>query len=192
MPLGWLARSVNDGLMVTELVERVDTEDRVLDIVERGQAIRNGWLHRVSTTICRDERGRVLVYRRPGDLSRFPGYHDVCFGGAVGVGESYEAAAGRELSEELGVEVDVRPVLTFLCDGEISSYWLGVHEALLSGEVEPDPDEIACVAWMTLDELARAVQQHRFIPDGQEAFARYLAVTGSSSRETCMTDGSGM
>lgn len=165
---------------MTELVERVDQQDRVLGIVERGEAIHNGWLHRVSTTICRDERGRVLVYRRAGDLTRFPGYHDVCFGGAVGVGESYEAAAGRELAEELGVEVEVRPVLTFLCDGQISPYWLGVHEAVLPVEVEPDPNEVAWAGWMTLDELARAVQRHRFIPDGQEAFARYLALTAPS------------
>ncbi|MDP4512012.1 NUDIX domain-containing protein [Nonomuraea turcica] len=43
-------------------------------------------------------------------MSRFPGYYDVMVGGAVGVGvgESYEEAAVRELAEELGVRVPVR------------------------------------------------------------------------------------
>ncbi|MGW0199478.1 NUDIX domain-containing protein [Nonomuraea sp. NPDC003201] len=91
----------------------------------RDDAIRRGWLHRIATTVCRDELGRFLVYRRAGGLSGYPGYHEVAFGGAVDVGESYQAAASRELAEELGVDVPVREVVTFLCHGEIGSYWLG-------------------------------------------------------------------
>ncbi|MGP3920884.1 NUDIX domain-containing protein [Nonomuraea sp. 10N515B] len=48
-------------------------------------------------------------------MSRFPGYYDVMVGGAVGVGESYEEAAVRELAEELGVRVPVRFLFKFLC-----------------------------------------------------------------------------
>lgn len=36
-------------------------------------------------------------------------------GGAVNVGESYEQAAVRELTEELGVRVPVRFLFKFLC-----------------------------------------------------------------------------
>ncbi|MFI9848666.1 hypothetical protein ACIHFD_67525 [Nonomuraea sp. NPDC051941] len=48
---------------MTELVERVDGQDRVLGVVDRDDAIRRGWLHRIATTVCRDELGRFLVYR---------------------------------------------------------------------------------------------------------------------------------
>jgi 8-oxo-dGTP pyrophosphatase MutT (NUDIX family) len=160
---------------MSELVERVDAHDRVLGVVERGEAIRKRWLHRVATTICRDREGRVLVYRRPEGLSRFPGHYDVCFGGAVGVGESYQAAAARELEEELGVRAETRLLFTYLCDGRISPYWLGVHDAIITGDIEPDPAEVAWCGWMTESELHAAVRRWRFIPDGQEAFARYLA-----------------
>lgn len=79
-----------------ELVERVDDQDRVLGVVvSRRQAIREGWLHRVAVTVCRDERGRILVHRRSEQLSRFPGLYEVVVGGAVDVGESYEQAAAR-------------------------------------------------------------------------------------------------
>lgn len=100
-----------------EPVERVDDQDRVLAVVERGEAIRRGWLHRIATTICRDQHGRVLVYRRPENRSRFPGHHEVMFGGAVEVGETYEQAAARELAEELGVDAPVRFLFKFLCRG---------------------------------------------------------------------------
>lgn len=163
---------------VTEFVEHVDDQDRVLGVVDRGAAVRHGWLHRISTSVCRDEDGRFLVYRRAEGLTRFPGYYEVTFGGAVNVGESYHAAAARELAEELGVHVPVRFVLKFLCHGELGSYWLGIHEAVIAGAIDPDSREVAWLGWMTGPELREAVQRHRFIPDGQEAFRRYLAAQG--------------
>ncbi|MET9343208.1 NUDIX domain-containing protein [Nonomuraea sp. NPDC003804] len=51
---------------------------------------------------------------------RFPGHYDVMVGGAVGVGESYEDAAARELVEELGAGVPVRFLFTFVCQDGIS------------------------------------------------------------------------
>jgi 8-oxo-dGTP pyrophosphatase MutT (NUDIX family) len=165
---------------VTELVERVDDEDHVLGVVGRDEAVRHGWLHRIAATVCRDEGGRFLVSRRAGDLSRFPGYHEVTFGGAVNVGESYRAAAARELAEELGVHVPVVLVVKFLCQGEIGPYWLGVHEAVITGDVAPDALAVSWVGWMNRAELNRAMQQHCFIPDGQEALRRYLGAREAS------------
>ena len=45
--------------VVDELVERVDGQDRVVGVVTRREAIREGWLHRVAVTVCRDDRGRI-------------------------------------------------------------------------------------------------------------------------------------
>ncbi|AXE86122.1 NUDIX domain-containing protein [Streptomyces sp. Go-475] len=159
-----------------EPVERVDEQDRVVGVVDRDEAIRNGWLHRVATTVCRDPRGRVLVYRRPEHVSRFPGQYDWLIGGAVGVGESYEEAAVRELAEELGVRVPVRPVVRFLCRGAISPYWLGVHEAVVSGPLTPEPSEIAWHGWFGERELREALRRWAFVPDGVDALRRYLAL----------------
>lgn len=93
-----------------ELVERVDEEDRVIGVVDRGEAIEKGWLHRVATTVCRDPGGRILVHRRPESVSRFPGQYNWLVGGA----------AARELAEELGVFGASRLVFRFLCLGENS------------------------------------------------------------------------
>jgi 8-oxo-dGTP pyrophosphatase MutT (NUDIX family) len=163
---------------VDELVERVDGLDRAVGVVGRREAIRERWLHRIATTVCRDPEGRVLVYRRPDHASRFAGCHEVMFGGAVGVGESYELAAARELVEELGVVTPVRFLFKFRCDGAISPYWLGVHEAVISGEVAADPREVAWYGWMTPERLALVVRTWPFVPDGQEAYRRYLALSG--------------
>ncbi|WP_442905947.1 hypothetical protein [Kitasatospora sp. NBC_00458] len=44
-------------------VERVDADDQVIGVVDRGEATRHGWLHRVASTGCRGAEGRVLVHR---------------------------------------------------------------------------------------------------------------------------------
>ncbi|MFB7931901.1 MULTISPECIES: NUDIX hydrolase [Streptomyces] len=170
---------------MSELVERVDEQDRVLGVVERGEAIERRWLHRVATTVCRDPEGRILIHRRQEGVSRFPGQYNWLIGGAVEVGESYGEAAARELTEELGVRAPVRFVFKFLCDGLISPYWLGLHEAVVTEVLAPDPSEIAWCGWVTEGELRDAIGQWSFVEDGVEALRRYLAqpVPGGSGRQ---------
>ncbi|WP_435836133.1 NUDIX domain-containing protein [Streptomyces albogriseolus] len=133
---------------MTELVERVDDDDRVIGLVDRGEAIRRRWLHRVATVVCRDTRGRILVHRRPPDAARFPDGVNFMVGGASEPGETYEEAAARELTEELGVRARPRFVFRFRCAGVISPYWLGLHEAVVTGLVAPRPgrDRLARLA----------------------------------------------
>ncbi|MFC5910550.1 NUDIX hydrolase [Streptacidiphilus monticola] len=165
-----------------ELVERVDKEDRVLAVVERGEAIRRQWLHRVATTVCRDPEGRFLVHRRPDDDSRFPGQLNWLLGGAVNVGESYEGAAARELAEEIGVRTFPRFVFKYLCRGEISPYWLAVHEATITGQITPDASEVSWFTWLTEAELRDVLRSPTFVSDAREAFTRYRALTEGAER----------
>ncbi|MFC9506602.1 NUDIX domain-containing protein [Streptomyces sp. NPDC057002] len=119
-------------------------------------------------------------------MSRFPGQYNWLIGGAAEAGESYEEAAARELTEELGVRTPVRFVFKFLCDGLISPYWLGVHETVVAGGIAPDPSEIAWHGWLTEGELREAFGQRTFVEDGVDVFRRYhLArpVPGQSGRQ---------
>ncbi|MFJ1810173.1 MULTISPECIES: NUDIX domain-containing protein [unclassified Streptomyces] len=169
---------------VDELVERVDGRDRAVGVVSRRQAIREGWLHRVAVTVCRDDRDRILVHRRSEQLSRFPGLHEVVVGGAVNVGESYEQAAARELAEELGIRGIrglPRLLFTFINRSGLSPHWLGVHEAVMPAAVVPDPDEVAWHGWLTEPELRSALLEWRFTPDSHEAFSRYLTFRTAQS-----------
>ncbi len=93
----------------------------------------------------------------------------------MGIGESYEQAAARELAEELGVRVQPRLLFTFLNRSGLSPHWLGVHEAVVPSAVAADPDEIAWHGWLTEPELRQALLEWRFAPDSHEAFNRYLA-----------------
>ncbi|PWI45021.1 NUDIX domain-containing protein [Streptomyces sp. ICBB 8177] len=162
--------------VVDELVERVDDQDRMLGmVVSRRQATQEGWLHRIAVTVCRDERGRILIHRRSQQVSRFPGLYEIEVGGAANVGESYEQAAARELAEELGIRALPRLLFTFINRSGLSPHWLGVHEAVVPDTVVADPDEIAWHGWLTEPELRSALLEWRFTPDSNEAFSRYVA-----------------
>lgn len=160
-----------------EVVERVDEQDRVRGVVDRAEAVRQGWLHRIATVVCRDGDGRILVHRRPDDSPRFPGRSNWLFGGAVDVGESYEEAAARELSEELGVHATPRFLLKFLCAGAVSPYWLALHEVVITTSITPDTGEVAWHDWLTEAELESFARRPEFVPDAREALAHYRNMT---------------
>lgn len=160
---------------VDEVVERVDAQDRVLGPVSRRDAVREGWLHRVAVVVCHDEQGRILVHRRAEQVPRFPGLHEVGIGGAVGVGESYEQAAARELEEELGVSAAVRFRFKFLNRSGLSPHWLGVCDAVIPRAVTLDSREVAWHGWLSESELPRIFQERTFTPDSREIRDRYFA-----------------
>ncbi|RII06891.1 putative Nudix hydrolase YfcD [Streptomyces sp. YIM 130001] len=161
---------------MSEWVDRVDGQDEVLAVVRRHDAVRHGWLHRIAAIVCRDSAGRVLVHRRPPDASTFPGHINWLLGGGVGVRETYESAAARELAEEAGVSGQPRFLFKFLCDGRISPYWLAIHEVEVPGPIHPCTDEIDGHAWVTDSELHDLVRDEHFVPDAREAYERYLAL----------------
>ncbi|MGW7441640.1 NUDIX domain-containing protein [Streptomyces sp. NPDC054849] len=163
-----------------ELVDRVDEQDRAVGVVDRGEAIRQGWLHRVATIVCRNTEGHVLVHRRPETASRFPGQLNWMLGGAVEATESYEEAAARELAEELGVQATPHFVLKYLCHGAIAPYWLGVHETVITTRVRPAAREISWYAWLTESELDDLVRHQEFVPDAREAYERYRSLNARS------------
>ncbi|MFE3524951.1 NUDIX hydrolase [Streptomyces sp. NPDC059161] len=164
---------------MSELIERVDVHDRVLGVVDRGDAVRNRWYYRMSMVLCRDASGRILVHQRPRSSSRFPGQYSWLVAGAVGVGESYEAAAGRELAEELGVEAPVTPLFKFLCEGELGPYWFAVHEATIEArQLRPSAEEIGWFDWLGERELKVLIDQWHFVSDSRDAYQRYLSGHG--------------
>lgn len=158
-----------------EVVERVDAQDRVLGPVSRREAVREGWLHRVAVAVCHDPQGRILVHRRASEVPRFPGHYEVGVGGALGVGESYEQAAARELAEELGVSAGVRFRFKFLNRSGLSPHWLGVCDAVVARAVTPDSQEVAWHGWLNESDLPRILREWTFTPDSPEILDRYFA-----------------
>ncbi|MFE7563041.1 NUDIX hydrolase [Kitasatospora sp. NPDC057500] len=158
-----------------ELLDVVDEHDRVTGTAPRGEVYRRGLIHRCVFVLVRDPAGRIFVHRRTDTKLFAPGAHDMFVGGVVGAGETYRQAAVREAEEELGVTgIAPRPLFRFLFRGEGLAWWSDVHEAEWDGPVAPQESEVAWHAWLTPAELAERLERDVFVPDGREAYRRYL------------------
>ncbi len=125
--------------------------------------------------LCRNSRGQVYVHRRTTTKDLFPGMYDMFVGGVVARGESYEAAARRELAEELGiVGTLLRPLFEHLYEGERNRSWIRVYDVTWDGPIVHQAEEIAWGGWMTETDLETWAETVEVVPDGLSVFRRWL------------------
>jgi len=101
-----------------------------------------------------DQEGRVLLVQhvfRPGSGWGVPG-------GFINKGEQAEAAARRELREEIGLELD-RAELVFVRTVEAVNQLEIIFRCSTSGTPQPRNIEVHRVAWFKLDEFPEDLPQ---------------------------------
>lgn len=155
--------------MGEERVDVVDEQDRVLRSVTRAEMRRDRLRHRaVFVAVC-DGDGRILVHRRSSTKDVWPGWLDIAVGGVVSSGETYDDAAERELSEEVGVS-GVRCVP--LDEGRAEAYdddevsLLGrCYLVTTAGPFVFRDGEVSEAWWVELGDVEAWCSRENFLPD---------------------------
>jgi 8-oxo-dGTP pyrophosphatase MutT (NUDIX family) len=163
----------------SELVDIVDDDDQVVATVPRAEMRARRLQHRAVSIAVISTDGRLLVHRRADDKDVWPGMWDMAAGGVVAAGETYEAAARRELAEELGV---VAGAVKHLGEGRfaddavalIGRGYLVVHD----GPFTFTDGEIAEVRWVDRAGLAALMAVERFVPDNVALLLPLLVARG--------------
>ena len=159
-----------------EWVVWVDEDDRVVGRVTRRQMREGRLWHRNIAVLCTTSRGDIYVHRRTATKDVFPSLYDMFVAGVVGADESYDAAALRELAEELGIVGPTpQPLFRHRYDGALSRAHIAVYRVVWDGPIEHQASEIAWGAYCTVAELVANAQGWAFVPDGLELFQRLLA-----------------
>ena len=164
-----------------ERVVIVDADNRPVDVVPRSVMRAAGLCHRVTGIFVFDQGGRLFVQRRTETKDVYPGMLDLCAGGVVVAGESYEECAEREAAEELGI-VDTRLQAAFdsyFCDpghggGPPVRNWCRVFICRHDGPFTLQPEEVASGEFVAIDEIL-ADDASRYTPDSLAALRRLLA-----------------
>ena len=161
------------------LVELVDSEGLAVGQVTVTEAhTAPGMLHRAFSVFLRDPDGRVLLQQRAGVKTRFPlRWANTCCGHPL-PGESLQEAASRRLVEEVGVDgvpLTEVGVYSYYAEDPSTGRVEYEYDHVLVGEVSADiavladPDEVADVRWVSLDDLGQALVRE------PRAYAPWLA-----------------
>lgn len=157
-----------------EILDIVDENDEVVGQAPRGEVYAKRLRHRAAFILARDAEDRIFVHRRTAQKLVFPSYYDMFVGGVVGAGESYDLAAHREASEELGVTdlPQPTPLFKFLYETPEHTWWSAVYEVRCTSPVAPQPEEVAWHAFLTQEELDARLTEWQWVPDGFAAYQR--------------------
>jgi isopentenyl-diphosphate delta-isomerase len=149
------------------LVELVDTDGVAIgrSTVEEAH-LAPGQLHRAFSVFLRDPAGRVLLQQRSAVKTRFPmRWANTCCG-HPSPGEEVTVAAARRLVEEVGiggVALTEVGVYSYYAEDPASGRVEYEYDHVLVGnlpagrDILPDPDEVAGVQWVPLDELCNGL-----------------------------------
>ena len=160
---------------MSEYLEIVDADDQVIGLALRSECHGNPQLiHRVAHVLVFDRQGRLLLQKRSMSKDVQPGKWDTSVGGHLDPGETYAAAAAREMFEELGVAN--RP-LTFLHAYQMRSDFETENVVTFTTHFDgPFPfsaREIDAVRFWTAPEIDAALSRGILTPNFEDEWARW-------------------
>jgi len=156
-----------------EFFDVVDGNDAVVGRVARREVHARGLLHRAVHVLVFDGAGRVFLQRRSMKKDIAPGMWDSSCSGHVDSGESYDAAAVRELAEELGLRIVSVPKRFLRVEAGRETGWefVWVYRLVHPGPFVLNPEEIDGGAWHAIDEVTRLIAEH---PDDYSPSFRHI------------------
>jgi len=140
---------------MAELFEIVDENDRVIGTALRSHCHGNpALIHRVAHVLVFNHAGELLLQKRSANKDVQPGKWDTSVGGHLDLGESYIAAACREMREELGIAASN---LTFLYHSQMRNSFesenVATYYAFHEGPFTFASEEIDEVRFWTAEQI---------------------------------------
>lgn len=149
------------------VIDRVDRRDQPVGTIRRSEVFARGTNFRVIHIFVFNHKTELLIQQLASDRSRHPGYWGSSVAGYMFTGESYEVAARRRLTEELGIkEARLNFVGKTSMEDEGCTKFIGLFSAVHEGPFDFDHTHIQRLEFLPLriiDEL-RGTHVRRFTP----------------------------
>jgi isopentenyl-diphosphate delta-isomerase type 1 len=136
-----------------EWFDVVNERDEVIHRATRREVHATGLWHRAVHVLVFNAQGRVLLQKRSMRKDLSPGLWDSSCSGHLDAGEDYDAAAVRELGEEIGIHFDPGdslPARWFRLEACEPTGWefVWVYGLHYDGPIRIDPEEIQYGEWV--------------------------------------------
>jgi isopentenyl-diphosphate delta-isomerase len=146
----------------------VDEKDRVLGLKEKLSAHKIPVpLHRaISIVIFNKDKSKMLITQRAKGKPTWPLFWTNAVCSHPYPDETYQDAAKRRLTEELGISVPLKDVLNFIYSWNMDGSVWGENEldhtfvGEYDGEIDPDPNEVENYEWINISELMKDLKVH--------------------------------
>ena len=145
-----------------EVFDVVDENDVVIGTATRGEVHKKKFFHRAVHIFVFNTAGQTFLQQRSMAKDSAPGKWGGACSGHVDSGEEYEAAARREMVEELGVESPADMPMIFQ-EGprrETGFEFVRVYRAEHEGPFDLNEEEIMGGQWIDLEALDRWMIEH--------------------------------
>ena len=144
--------------MPEEIFDVVNERDEVIGRNTRCEVHRLKLMHRAIHVLVFNSRGEVFLQKRSMKKDLCPGLWDSSCSGHLDAGEDYDAAAARELGEEIGV-FGATPPRWFRIEAceETAQEFCWVYRLRHEGPFTLHPDEIETGEWLGPAELDRRI-----------------------------------
>jgi ADP-ribose pyrophosphatase YjhB (NUDIX family) len=169
-------------MATTEIVDIVDENNNVVDSASVAEAHDKRLLHRVAGVFVFDVDGSL--YLQTGNKY---GKLDLPVGGHVQKGETYENAAKREMLEEIGLDVPVQQVGTFLpAHARLGHYWGLFTATAPEGWQFTATEEVSSLSKLDIDTIKQKMQSEpdSFTHGFMNAMTELIRVKNKGTRES--------
>ena len=162
-----------------EEIDVVDEHDSVVGSTTVGEALKRGQLHRAVAVVVLRSYGKILLQQRSKRDLWHPGLWTLSSTGHVRKGESYAAAAARELKEELGIEARPRLLGKYLIPpirsgGLVERERVAMFEARTDLPCIVDPTEVEGVKEVEVLRTIKMLDGDPLTPDAVLLLTEYL------------------
>jgi len=138
-----------------EIFDVVDDDDRVIDQKPRSEVHRLNLKHRATHILVFNDAGELFLQKRSMSKDSSPGLWDSSAAGHLDQGESYDACARREFSEELGVSTPppLQRLFKVAASPETDYEFAWIYRCTYAGPMHLQAEEIDDGRWFTAQQI---------------------------------------